>query len=712
MTMTTADKVQPRHLRRTAYLYVRQSSLRQVQENTESTKRQYALRQRAIALGWPVDLIVVIDSDLGESGASTNGREGFKRMVAEVGMGRAGIVMGLEVSRLARNSSDWHRLLEICALSDTLILDEDGVYDPAHFNDRLLLGLKGTMSEAELHIIKARLQGGILSKARRGEYRTRLPVGFEYDEEGNVILDPDQQVQESIRHFFRTFRRTGSGYGTLKAFRDQGLVYPRRHRSGPQQGELSFSPLTLSAVLQTLHNPRYAGAYAYGRTRSRRTADGRMLIERLGREEWTALIPDAHPGYISWAEYEENLRILRNNDIIHGMEDVRRSPPREGPALLQGLAICGRCGQRLSIHYHTRKGLRLPTYTCVRQKIYRGEPTCHTVAGKAIDAAISKLITDVMTPEVLKVALEIQQELQGRIKEADRLRLKAVKRAQYESELARRRFMRVDPDNRLVADALEAEWNNKLRVLQQTREEYERQREADRLAVDRDARKRVLALATNFPCLWSDPATPDRERKRMLALIIEDVTLLKGDDVVTVNVRFKGGRTEMLEVPIPKNGWQAVQTSPEVIAEIDRLLDGHPYEEIAERLNERGFRPGGAECRGVERFTARIVSRLSRDYGLHPRYDRLRSRGLLTKAEIMERLGISKSTLRYWAKYGILVAHTCDGRSYLYEDPGPDPPKKALGRYNKLIDRGREQQRLRRQSQLYANRSKEVQYEA
>lgn len=385
------------------------------------------------------------------------------------------------------------------------------------------------------------------------------------------------------------------------------------------------------------------------------------------------------------------------------MEDVRRSPPREGPALLQGLAICGRCGQRITVRYHTRRGVRLPSYTCVRGKVQRGEPTCHTIAGKEIDAAISKVVTDVMTPEAIKVSLEVQQELQARIDEADRLRLKAVKRAQYESELARRRFLRVDPDNRLVADALEAEWNNKLRVLQQIREEYERQREADRLVVDCDVRKRVQALATNFPCLWSDPATPDRERKRMIALIIEDVTLLKGDEVVTVNVRFKGGRTETLEVPIPKNGWQAVQTAPEVIAEIDRLLDDHPYEEIADRLNERGFRPGGAECRGIERFTDRIVSRLSRDYGLCSRYDRLRARGLLTKDEIMERLGISKSTLRYWAKYGLVVAHVCDGRSYLYEDSGPDPPKKAPGRYNKLVDRSRDRQRLRKQIQLYPN---------
>ena len=699
MRTTTIEKVRPRHLRRTAFLYVRQSSLRQVVENTESTKRQYALRRRAVALGWPDDQVEVIDSDLGESGASTNGREGFQRLVTEVGMGRAGIVMGLEVSRLARNSADWHRLLEICALTDTLILDEDGVYDPGHFNDRLLLGLKGTMSEAELHVIKARLRGGILNKARRGEYRSPLPVGLVYNDIGDVIIDPDQQVQDCVRYLFTTFRRVGSAYGVVQVFRSEGLHFPIRHRGGFRDGELSFTPISNAAVLRALHNPRYAGTYFFGRTRSRKTADGRVLIERLEREEWTALIPGAHPGYITWEEFEENQRILRDNDVTRGMTEKRRSPPREGTALLQGLAICGRCGHRISVRYHTRRGLSLPTYCCIRNKLLRGEPTCHTVAGRSIDAAVSKLVTDIMTPEALELALTVQQELKARIGEADRLRMKAVKRAQYEADLARRRFMRVDPDNRLVADSLEAEWNEKLRAVAQARDEYERQRKNDALNIGQDARAKVLALASDFPALWSSPKTPQRERKRMLALIIEDVTLHKGDGVVTMHVRFRGGRTESLTVPIPKTGWAAVQTDPEVIAEIDRLLDHHTYSSIASILNEHGYRPGGADRFGNEVFTTRSVSRLTRDYKLRSRFDRLRARGLLTKPEIMERLGISKSTLRIWAKHGLVVEHKCDGRSFLYDDPGPAPPKKSKGRNATLVSRGREQQRLREQRQ-------------
>jgi DNA invertase Pin-like site-specific DNA recombinase len=291
------QKITTAHLSRLAYLYVRQSTLRQVFENTESTKRQYALRDRAAALGWPLDRIVVIDSDLGQSGASGADREGFQRLVSEVGLGRVGIVLGLEVSRLARNSTDWHRLLELCALSDTLILDEDGLYDPAHFNDRLLLGLKGTMSEAELHVLRARLRGGIISKARRGELEMRLPIGFVYAD-GRVRLDPDASVQGSVRNLFRTFQRTGSAMATVKAFRDQGLKFPRRVYRGPNKGDVAWNDLNHWRVLWVLHHPRYAGAFCFGRTRTRKYPDGRLASERLAPEQWTAFIHDAHEGYL------------------------------------------------------------------------------------------------------------------------------------------------------------------------------------------------------------------------------------------------------------------------------------------------------------------------------------------------------------------------------------------------------------------------------
>jgi DNA invertase Pin-like site-specific DNA recombinase len=384
------QKVNAGHLRRNAYLYIRQSTLRQVFENSESTFRQYDLRQHALALGWASEQIVVIDNDLGQSGASTVGREGFQRLVTEVSMGHAGIVLGLEVSRLARNSTDWHRLLEICALTDTLILDEDGVYDPAHYNDRLLLGLKGTLSEAELHVIKARLQGGILNKARRGELESPLPVGFIYNPAHQPVLDPDKQVQEGLRFFFDTFNRTGSAMATMKAFHQRGLLFPRRLRKGPQKGDLVWAELTHSRALQVLHNPRYAGAFVYGRTRVRKKADGSESCLKRPRDQWI-LIPCMHPGYISWEQYEENQRRLRENAQAQG-DDRRKSPPREGPALLQGLVLCGVCGRRMTVRYHYRSTQPTPDYVCQKEGIEHGGPTCQSIIGTPVDKAVSELL--------------------------------------------------------------------------------------------------------------------------------------------------------------------------------------------------------------------------------------------------------------------------------------------------------------------------------
>lgn len=519
-------KVSARHLQRNAYLYVRQSTLRQVFENTESTERQYALRQRAVALGWPTERIVVIDSDQGQSGASMEGRDGFQKLVADVGMGRAGIVMGLEVSRLARNSSDWHRLLEICALAGTLILDEDGVYDPGHFNDRLLLGLKGTMSEAELHVLRARLRGGILSKAQRGELESPLPIGFCYDANSRVVLEPDKQVQETIRTFFRTFRRTGSAFATTRDFRARAIKFPRRARTGPAKGEIIWDDLDTSRALWLLHNPRYAGAFFFGRSRQRKHGDRGGTFERLPREEWAALIPGAHTGYITWAEFEDNQRRLRENAQAQG-SDRKRGPPREGPALLQGLVICGVCGERMTVRYNARDGKLLPTYTCQRRRIERGETACQLIPGQHIDDAVSRLLLDAVTPMALEVTLTVQTELESRAKEADRLSSHQVERARYEADLARRRFMKVDPDNRLVADELEAEWNRKLRALTDAQEDNERRRQSERVALDEGQRARILALSADLPKLWHEPTTPDRERKRIVRLLVEDVILRK-----------------------------------------------------------------------------------------------------------------------------------------------------------------------------------------
>lgn len=666
------QKVQAHHLKRKAYLYIRQSTLRQVFENTESTKRQYALRQRAVALGWPAEEVVVIDSDLGQSGASTAEREGFQRLVADVGMGRAGIVMGLEVSRLARNSTDWHRLLEICALSDTLILDEDGVYDPAHFNDRLLLGLKGTMSEAELHVLRARLRGGILNKARRGELWSPVPIGFVYDAADRVVLDPDQQVQAAVRLLFQTFERVGTATATIKAFREGGIQFPRRAKWGPNKGELLWTELEHSQALRLLHNPRYAGAFFFGRTRQRKHADPqRGRFKKLAREDWTSLVKDAHPGYITWERYEANLAQLAENAAAHGV-DRRKSPPREGPALLQGLAICGRCGQRMTIRYHQRNGQLVPSYVCQREGIQRGESPCQTIAGAGIDAAMGEMLVEVMTPMALEVALAVQDELQTQAAEADALRRQQVERARYEADLARRRYMQVDPGNRLVADVLEAEWNEKLRGVTAAQEAYEQQSKDDRALLDKQQQARILELSGQFPRLWRSPDTPDRERKRMARLLLEDVTLDKTARGITARVRFRGGRTRVVELARPRRAWELRQTPAAAVAEIDRLLDRHTYVEIAALLNEGGFKSGQQR-----QFHARMIQALCKQYRLVPLYDRLRATGYLTAEEMARELDVSVDTLKNWRLQGLVEGKAYTDRpDYVYPPLGESRPEK------------------------------------
>jgi DNA invertase Pin-like site-specific DNA recombinase len=686
--MNESLKVQSHHLERDAYLYIRQSSMRQVIENIESTKRQYALRSRAIALGWRDEQIIVIDNDQGESGASAAWRQGFQRLVTDVGMGHAGIVMGLEVSRLARNNADWHRLLEICALTDTLILDEDGVYDPASFNDRLLLGLKGTMSEAELHVLKARLRGGILNKVRRGEYRCPLPTGLVYDEVGNVVLDPDMQIRQAISYFFETFSRVGSASQTVKVFRTEGLVFPSRLRIGDTT---VFRPLTASTAMRTLNNPRYAGAYVYGRRRYRRAADGKKTIQRKRElDDWLACIPNAHPGYISWERFQENLKILATNGRPY--ELARASPPREGAALLQGRAVCGRCGRHFRVRYVTRRGKQEAWYVCDRGHTTRGEPNCQSIAGKPIDKAIGTLVAESMTPAAVELALEIRREIETRYEEADQLRCRATERAQIEADLAQRRFMLVDPNNRLVADTLEGEWNNKLRALADAREERERARQRDQVVLDDAIRQQLVAMTGDFRKLWDDPSTPNRERKRLLAYMIEDATLIKipTERITRIHVRFKGGKTETLTTLNPKSSAQQIQTLPEVVELVDQLLDHHVYSEIADILNERGFRPGGSARpgRGADRFTAKRVAYLMHTYGLCSRYDRLRKRGMLNKREMADRLGIHEQTVDRWAEHGIIKAHLYNDHGWqLYELPRPNIPAKHSSRWDRLVDR-------------------------
>jgi DNA invertase Pin-like site-specific DNA recombinase len=545
------SKVTSQHLQRDAYLYVRQSTLRQVIENSESTQRQYALRDRAVALGWPLQRIHVLDSDLGKSGVRSASRDGFQKLVSEVALGKAGLVMGLEVSRLARNCADWHRLIELCSLAGALILDEDGVYDPANFNDRLLLGLKGTMSEAELHFLKARMRGGLINKARRGQLEMRPPVGLVYRDDGVLILDPDADVRAAMYLVFETFDQTGSAMQVVKLFREQGVLFPRRIQRGLGKGDLHWVQAEHSRILQVLHNPRYAGAFVYGRVRTRLLPNGKQSTTTVPRSEWQFVIPGLHAGYINWEQFEINQKRLAENALGFGRAR-KAGPVREGPALLQGRVLCGVCGERMGVHYSLAHRRSVPTYICQEASLRRAEKVCQRVPGSVVDQAISNLLLELMQPMTLEIALAVQLQVEERMVEIDALRQRHVERAQYEAELARRRYLKVDPDNRLVADSLEAEWNDKLRSLVEAQEQYEQQSQKQRLLLDSQTREQLLSLTADFPRIWNDPRVEPRERKRILRLLIEDVTLVDGE-MIQVCVRLRGGaaRTLTLDKPLP-----------------------------------------------------------------------------------------------------------------------------------------------------------------
>jgi len=667
----TAGKVTASRLRRDAYLYIRQSTLYQVANNTESTARQYDLRGRAIALGWPAERIHVIDIDQGHSGASAADREGFQHLVAEVSMGKAGIVLGLECSRLARNNADWHQLLQICAHNDSLILDEDGLYDPTSFNDRLLLGMKGQLSEAELHFLRSRLRGGILAKARRGELALQLPIGLVYDPLSQVTLDPDAGVRGALSLLFETFTATSSAFAVVKTFHDQQLSFPGRHRSGPRAGELYWNSLSHDQVLRILHNPAYAGAYAYGRARHTTGLDGRHHTLSKPIDEWTVLIHDHHPGYLTWPSYQANLQVLAGNAAARS-QDRKAGPPREGPALLQGLVVCGRCGRRMTVRYHTRAdGTIVPDYLCQNDGIRAAQPICQHMGGAAIDTAISKLILGTLTPLALEVALTVSDELVQQAGQADAMRAAHVQRAQHAADQARRRYLAVDPGNRLVADALEADWNARLRELAAAQDEYATAKTATAM-LDEQQRARIRALAADFPALWNNPATPMRERKRLIRLLIIDVTLTRGEDTITAAVRLPGGQHHTLHLPIPLNAWQERKTPATTITLIDQLLGGHTYSQVASILTQQGLTSGDGKPWDAARVRAHCHTR-----HIPSLWQRLRDAGMLTLDEAAAQLGAHPQSIKRWYRLGLITGHLADDRGTCLYHPGQARPRPA-----------------------------------
>jgi hypothetical protein len=497
-------------------------------------------------------------------------------------------------------------------------------------------------------VLRARLQGGILNKAQRGALKLVLPVGLCYTETDTIVLDPNMQVQATLREVFASFEHTGSASATVRHFRQHHLLFPRRVRCGPHQGEIVWGEIEHHDVLRVLHHPAYAGAYVYGRTHTTKTIDGKVHIQDVPRSEWFALVKNAHVGYITWEDYERNEAQLVLNSQAYAPE--RFSPPREGPALLQGLIICGKCGERMTVRYHQRGGQRIvPDYLCQRKSIEQGEHPCQRLPGSGLDQAIGALLIERVTPEAIALTIAVQEDLVSRAAEAQRLRHLQVERAQYEADLAQRRYLRVDPDNRLVATVLEAEWNTKLRELEEARAIEEQYKQSDQHQVSTEERAEMEQSPKGFRQFWNDPKTTARQRKRAVRLVIEDVTVHKTDQIVA-HIRFKGGATQTITVPLPPPFAQSRLTAPETLAEMDRLLEEYTDAEIAEQLNRQGYHTfDGLPFQRIH------VYQLRRHHGLADRFTRLRSRGLLTADELAHSYGVTAQTIWRWYRQGRIV---------------------------------------------------------
>ncbi len=531
------------------------------------------------------------------------------------------------------------------------------------------------MSEAELHVLQARLKGGILHKASRAALKVPLPVGLAYTEDETVILNPDAQIQQALRLLFATFKRTGSAWATVRYFRNQGLLFPRRVCTGPHVGEIHWMPLQHNAVLKVLRNPRYAGAFCFGRTHTTKHADGSLHIETLPQEQWPFLVREVHAGYLSWQEYEANLAQLRANRQAHG-EDRRHGPPREGPALLQGLVICGRCGNRMTVRYHDVKGGKrlYPEYMCQKEMIeHAEEKVCQRILGAGPDAAIAELLLAQLTPLAIDTTMQVYEELHTQAEAARHLRAQQVERARYAAELAQRRFFRVDPENRLVADVLEADWNARLRELACVQEEAEQQNEAEQRKLSALEQQAIADLVDDFPRVWKDPRTSDRDRKRMVRLLLEDVTVLKQEEVIAVHVRFKGGVQQTITVPVSRGR----RSTPELIALIDQLLDDYTDAEVAEQLNQRGWRT----YEGKPFSAARVLS-LRRYQQLKTHATRLAERGLLSAEEAASAYGVCRETLMAWGRAGLLPMYRInDQGTAVFPPPDEHAPRKNAHKF-------------------------------
>jgi DNA invertase Pin-like site-specific DNA recombinase len=659
-----SDKIRATHLKRRAVVYLRQSTLRQIHEHHESTARQYDLRQRALELGWPAEQIDIIDEDLGQSGSSASWRTGFQRLAEEIAHGRVGAIFSLEVSRLARSSADWHRLLELCGLADVLLADEQSVYTPRDYNDRLLLGLKGTMSEAELYWMRLRLQGGKLSKARRGALYLSPPVGYEWEQATSRFrLDPDEGVQRTVRLVFERFRLEGSAYAVLRYFMSNELKLPVRQAG---TGQLHWILPHYTLLLSMLHNPTYAGAYVYGRNERRMAlVDGQVRRQRrtqLPQEAWKVCLKNHHPAYISWDEYVANQKKLATNHPSYQRPD-QRGAAREGSALLQGLALCGRCGHRMLATY---RDPRRPYYECRR---LTDKGLCWTVAAAGIDEAVARLFLETVQPPEIELGLAVTREVERQAQEVERQWKLRLESARYETQLAERRYKAVDPDNRVVARTLEREWNEKLGEVEQLESEHQQVRRRQKLELTSEDRTRLLALAKDLSSVWHAPSTTNAERKNLLRTVVREVALSP------IEVPERGTHIQVLwqtgtcsDLTLVRRPSYARATPPETIQLIGTLVaQKRSDKQIAAELNQRGL------LSGVKRaWDKQAVRWVRRRYGIRrqlagrrrgrPRQPERRADGLYSTHGVAALLNVTEAAVRSWVQKGRLRCAEGGGR--------------------------------------------------
>jgi DNA invertase Pin-like site-specific DNA recombinase len=654
--MITSPKVEPRHLRLRALVYVRQSTPQQLQNNQESTRRQYQLAERAQQMGWPVAQVHVIDDDLGLSGASSDQRGGFQRLVASIGLGEVGIILVTEVSRLSRCNSDWHRVIELCAVFATLIADEDGVYDPRDPNDRLLLGVKGTLFAAELHILQARMRGGLINKAQRGALAVTLPIGFRRTKDG-VMLDPDEAVRLAIATVFERFGVLRNARAVQRHFLTNGLKLPRLIQSGPETGQIVWVRPSSQMLHRMLVNPAYAGTFVYGRTRREVTpGDPPAIVDRrLAPEAWDIVVPDVYPAYLSFDAYLANRRQLADN--LYNFAQKRRGAPREGSALLAGLIRCGRCGRQMGVGY----GHGAPRYHCRGAQNAYGEPQCQSVAVRDIDQAVSSAFLDAVQPAGIEAMLVAIERLEDERRAIDRQWQLRLERARYDARLAQRQYDAVAPANRLVARTLEQRWNAALAAIEALEAEYGlllRTALAPLSAAEIDE---VRALATDLPALWHADTTTPVDRKRLLRLVIAAVTVTvdRPQRTAVVEILWSGGATTQLEAHLPPLGHH-LRTAADVLTLIRELTCAHPDHAIAAQLNARGLR-----TRQDKPWTYARVASMRRQHGIatacpiDTRATTARADGLVSLRAAAERLGLAQATIRIWAHRGVV---SCDQR--------------------------------------------------